>query len=262
MKFKRHSNLFVHFLNLLLTITFLTSCDNITNYKLNVSYNYSSTTYLNISAEEIVNKLENNQNFALFVSNPNCSSCRTVDENLTKYIQEKHTTIYKYEYNQMSYSYLNEEYPNIFSFDYVSPNILLFNNKNYYSLPYSSMMEYKNLKATLNGRIKNNNSYTLITKEEYLSFLDNNKNLVIFTYDNREYMDYFNLIQNQILASKKNTLLLNLNNIEDELLNYLQSELTTVSEYLLINKKDNHFEIYEYDKENNIDQIINDFYLN
>ena len=75
-------------------------------------------------------------------------------------------------------------------------------------------------------------------------------------------MDYFNLIQNQILASKKNTLLLNLNNIEDELLNYLQSELTTVSEYLLINKKDNHFEIYEYDKENNIDQIINDFYLN
>lgn len=223
-----------HFYIFLFPLFLLTSCQQNKKSDICINYEYkkSGNSYLfyDIKAENILNKINNKEDFILYSFSSDCYHCNLTSQNLNKIIQEKYFTIYRYSPLNKDYHLLNNYNNSLFPLEIKTPRLLVFKDGELnLEINQSRLGTFKLINGTLTKSVSTSIFYSLKSLSTFKKFSSDFLNFNIFIYKDFDFNlineDYFHTIKNKCKEMESVTLLLNEYEIEDELKRYLYSYL-------------------------------------
>ena len=253
---------------LLLLFPIFTGCSSINNYPALIDYDsYTLTTMQEINEKQIIDYLDNECSFTLFLYSSSCSLCDAAKSNINDYISEKHLLIYKYTYNPYQYNQLIEKYSGIFNEDLNFSSLLFFKSGNLTDTFHHDITGKKSvLTRKLNHKLKTGYGYFSSEANSLDNFIENNKKSLLFFFnsnDDNECKFYNSTLKKAINNKNKiSTLFLDFNfvNIED-FSDFIDGfELATIEHQIIYIENKKIENLIDYLNDQSILDFINLYY--
>lgn len=196
----------------------LTSCNSVegqsikvlTNYETGKNENYVSQP---VSANQIVNMIDSNMTFPLFIYSKTCGHCETFKTVFKKYNETYHTFYYQYESNSMANDTLKNAYPDIFNDHLITPSLLLISKKELsYSFSQNRMGSFNSFKPVAKQHFEYTKVSTLINLDTYEKYCEENSKFYCFVYNSEVSSDNFaygNIVFDNIIEQEFPSLIIN-----------------------------------------------------
>ncbi|MGM9873670.1 MAG: hypothetical protein ACI31G_01955 [Bacilli bacterium] len=250
---------------LLLPLLLLTSCSTRSDEKIRMISNYnlslSNDSFIKISAENIINKIDNKESFFLYLFSSSCAYCELTSNSIKEIQQNTPYTIYQYEASINSYKLLYEYNHKIFPEQLVTPRLITIKNGELkIDINSNRLIKTNLLKNSLESFSYKTNIFTLTKKESFLDFINQKQSFLLFNYSSTSLIEQNlkNDILNQLDNSKKPILILDNIDIDDELNEYLMTNINKISyDNYIVTYSNNTYSNYLETNLNNETEIFN-----
>ena len=157
-----------------------------------------------------------------------CSYCDKARENADKAVKETGIEIYQIEIFYASQMELISKYPTLFKEGDQYPKMYFFNEgKLSYDGSYDSLTNYSAFKRMIKSQCIDTNIFTLTTLDGYSEYKNKKQNYLIFTYDSKSEIGkeiYSNYLYSAASKSSKNTLIIDKNTANSDLISEINNE--------------------------------------
>ncbi|MCD8204012.1 MAG: hypothetical protein LUB56_02680 [Coprobacillus sp.] len=189
-------------------------------------YNYDidfGVNYVLVSDETLINMINSEMQFFLFVHSNSCSHCQVADETFRAVMENSkyHNTVYMWEVSTIeSYNNILKNCPGILNEAAVTPQFLIVDNGVLIKdIDAGRFMSEGRLKSTMKYYFEFSSLYSLTLNSAFEQFNVDFPFYTLFIYDgdNVDSLNKYALIYNEVKEEKNPTLFLNSAQIEDSL---------------------------------------------
>ncbi len=245
----------------LLIVTSLVSCNQIDSQHSLVSLTNYANTYNNLAKDEdyydtiysltplrLHELLDNKESFPLYIYGEYCSHCINFKPILGKYIRNTGRQFYKITFeSEEDYLFVKNDYPEVFSGYEGTPAMLLIKDGELtYQVSNSKFGSYNAFATIINKHFYSTNLYCANNLNTVKTFINDNKNCLIYSYDDASLIsiDLYKTIYKAFTKKcDKNILIINKNDLSED--NYLE-----IASYFGFDYTDKFACIYENGEEN------------
>ena len=202
----------------------VTACQD-TKHSIVAINNVGTNGLVELSKADLLNLLENKQQFVLEQYSPTCSHCEDLKPLLIRYANTQKKVIYTCNMYGLTEEEYNENYKahysDIFS-DYYVPRLQFINEgKLTYEVNSAKFESYYGLKKIMDKHFLSSKITMVQSAEEYNTYVTSNKDYLVFMYDQDDEKSVTlasqYLITNEIAKAKKPVLLINFINYSGNL---------------------------------------------
>lgn len=201
------------FLSVLTLLPTITACQDTEHSVIAIKNLDNKLTAIELSKNELVNLIDNGQDFLLDVYSPYCEHCVYLSSLLSKYISETKNVLYSFDFTTVDaeeFRFWHETYPDIFVDQYVPSLKFISKGKLTYQVGNEKHESYRTLKSILNKHFISSLINISSNLEAINEFGANNPERILFAYDVDNQISIKIAAENIITKSyaKKNDVLL------------------------------------------------------
>lgn len=195
---------------LLTSLMGITSCDKpMHESAIFVSFS-AEYTIVSLSVKGVTQMIETKQTFPLLVYNSTCANCEIAHNYINRYRESHNFTFYQVELTTDSVNALNSKFSEVFSKDFVVPDMFIFDKGELtYTFTPSKMVNYSDFASEANRLLKRSNIINIQT-DMFLTarvsdFNNYNTEFAIFVNDfvNNDAMNFYSETVFDLAANSK-----------------------------------------------------------